>query len=403
MILIPRYQTHAEERELDVEVTGAGSDAEGPFARVTDSILFPGGGGQPVDHGVLGGVAIQGVERVDGGFVLRLAAPVAQGTARMVVDWERRFDHMQQHTAQHLLTAVASDQFGWDTTSFHLGSETCDIELDTPSIALDDLARLEDAVMEQVRAAIPVKSKRVSLDEYNALDVRSRGLPAGHTGDVRLVEIEGVDVTTCGGTHLSRTSEIESTVLLSVEGMRGGTRVHWVAGRRVRRRLRGAERRNQELRQVLGAADDDLVAAATSRSEQLKDAMKTARRLESELAVSRARGAAVSDRDLVHVHLDPGSAGGAQATARAFVPLAGRRVGVFTCDTPKGPFLVVAAGQDFQGDIQALGARISRELGGGGGGSGAVFQGRAASLDTLDSVLEAVQRTLESVPDSGSG
>ncbi len=401
MPLIPRYQLHAEDQELNVEVEAAGSDAEGPFARVSDSILFPGGGGQPEDHGTLGDVRVLGVERGDGGFLLRLAEPVAPGTARMVIDWERRFDHMQQHTAQHLLTAVASDRFGWNTTSFHLGSEACDIELDTPSIAPTDLSKLEDAVMERVRAAVSVHSKHVSPDEYLALDVRSRGLPADHTGDVRLVEIEGVDVTTCGGTHLSRTSEIESIALLSVEGMRGGTRLHWVAGRRVRRRLRRSEERNQELRRVLGAADDDLVDAAASRSDQLKEVLKTVRRLESDLASARARDAAGSGRPLVHVHLEPGSSGAAQATARAFVPLAGRRVGVFTCDTPKGPFLVVAAGEDFRGDVQALGARISGELGGGGGGSGSVFQGRAGSLDALDSVLETVERTLESGTDSG--
>ena len=120
----------------------------------------------------------------------RLTSPI---TVTVELDWARRFDHMQQHTAQHLLTAVAADRFGWPTTAFHLGEHVSDVELDVAAIDEEQLRSLENAVAAEVRAARPVTARRVSRDEYERTDVRSRGLPAGHAGDVRLVEIDGVD------------------------------------------------------------------------------------------------------------------------------------------------------------------------------------------------------------------
>jgi len=124
---------------------------------------------------------------------------------------------MQQHTAQHLLTAVAADQFGWQTTAFHLGAHVSDIEVDVKSIGKSELRLLEETVAVEVRAARRISARRVSPDEYEQMEVRSRGLPPGHSGDVRLIEIEGIDLNTCGGTHCVSTAEIEAIALLGTE------------------------------------------------------------------------------------------------------------------------------------------------------------------------------------------
>ena len=125
----------------------------------------------------------------------------------MVLDWPRRWDHMQQHTGQHLLTAVASDRFGWQTTAFHLGGEVSDVELAVPSLASADLRALEDVIAEEIRRQRAVSARRVSRETYQALPVRTRGLPADISGEIQLVEIEGLDLNTCGGTHLRSTAE----------------------------------------------------------------------------------------------------------------------------------------------------------------------------------------------------
>src|SRR5690606_19218545 len=154
----------------------------------------------------LGDVEVADVRR-EGGLIRHiLSAPVAAGPARLRLDWPRRFEHMQQHTGQHLLTAVALSQLGWRTTAFHLGPELPDIELDVPALSRERLDVLEDAVAAEIRAARHVRCFRAGPEEAARLPVRSRMLPEGLVGDLRLVEIEGIDLNTCGGTHVRSTA-----------------------------------------------------------------------------------------------------------------------------------------------------------------------------------------------------
>jgi len=389
------YESEPYRTELQVNVLQTGSGPEGAFAVIDDTILYPGGGGQPPDLGTLAGVPVVASVGVDSGVRLTLEAVVEPGPALLTLDWRRRFDHMQQHTAQHLITALASDRFGWPTTSFHLGEGLCDIELDVASVPERRMHELEDEVMALVRAAVPVTARRVSLVDYEGMEVRSRGLPAGHEGDVRLVEIEGVDTATCGGTHLASTAEIEAVCLLSTEAMRGGTRLHWIAGGRVRGRLYRAETRLAGLRRVLGVADDALAEAAEGRQEQLKSALKKLRALEGQVAVALAHRLAQEAGPVVAAHAEDADPGYLQLVARAFAPLGDGRVGVLTADGAKGPCFLVVAAEAFAGDVQSVGRAVADALGGRGGGSGAIFQGRAESLASRTEALDRVRAIVE--------
>ena len=117
----------------------------------------------------------------------------------------------------------------------------------------------------------------VDPEQLESLEVRSRGLPEGHRGSVRLVEIEGVDLNTCGGTHLDSTAEIESLALLGTESIRGGTRLYFAAGKRVRDRLREHEERQGILRDLLDVGDDGIVEATRQRADKLTEANRAHR------------------------------------------------------------------------------------------------------------------------------
>ncbi|MBP1619949.1 MAG: alanyl-tRNA editing protein Aarsd1 isoform, partial [Acidobacteria bacterium] len=310
------FEVDAYRTELATEVVRAGEREGRPFAVLADTVLYPEGGGQPADRGRLGDVAVVDVQRVEGEIVHLLATPVAPGPVTVRVDWQRRFDHMQQHTAQHLLTALASERFGWRTTAFHLGVIQSDIELDAPSLAPARLDALEEAVVAEIRAARPVTARRVSPAEYAALAVRSRGLPDGLTGDIRLVEIAGIDVNTCGGTHVRSTAEIEGLKLLGTEPMRGGTRLHWVAGGRLRRRLAAHEARNAALRGLLDAGEDDFVPLVERRQGELRELERRLRATVGELAATAAAGLAARQSDPVDAHYEGRDAGFLQQVAR---------------------------------------------------------------------------------------
>jgi alanyl-tRNA synthetase len=394
MTTLPAYERDPRLRELDVEVLATGVEEGRVWARLSDSVLFPAGGGQPADRGWLSEIPVVDVQRREDAAVHYLERSVAPGPARLRLDWPRRFDHMQQHTAQHLLSALAADRFGWETTSFHLGEATCDVELAAAAPPPARLAELEEAIAREVRAARPVSARRVPPAALAGLAVRSRGLPPGHTGDVRLVEIEGIDLNTCGGTHLASTAEIECLKLLGCEPMRGGTRLYWVAGGRVRTRLEAHERRTAALRQTLEGSDDELVTLAVARRDQLRESERTRRRLHERLADAEAARllAAAGDAGFVDAHLEDADGAFLQRIANAFAARAGAALLLLTAGGGGAALFALAAQESAAVDLRALGARVAAALGGRGGGSGHVYQGKAGDLTGRAELVAELRR-----------
>ena len=388
----PAYEREPYRTALETSILEAGDEGGRPYAVLEDTVFYPEGGGQPPDHGLLNGIDVRDVQKAGGneGQIRHyLAAPVAPGPARLLLDWERRFDHMQQHTGQHLLSAVAQDRFGWKTTAFHLGPEVCDVELDARSLSADERTALEDAVAAEIRATRAVTQRRVTLEEFRGLSVRTRGLPEGHAGDVRLVEIAAVDLNTCGGTHLSNTAEIELVALLSAESLRGGTRLFFAAGRRARRRLAADESRLAALRRILGAPDSGLADAASAKRDQLQDAQRMLRRADEELAAAAAQAALASGFRVAHAHFEGRDMAFVQAVARRFSQEAGPRAALVTATRDGEHVFAMGVGEGFAGsrDPQGIGREIAALLGAKGGGSGRVFQGKAPGLSGVNRAL----------------
>lgn len=429
MTTIPSYDRNPTLTRLETEVLETGEESGRPFVVLSDTVLYPEGGGQPADRGILtvldergaprAEVAVVDVRKVAGAVRHVLAAPppaavgfgggaAAEAGTRVVVelDWARRFDHMQQHTAQHLLTAVADARFGWHTTAFHLGEHVSDIELDTPAIAADKLAQLEELVAAEIRAARPVVVHRVTSERYATMAVRSRGLPEGHVGDVRLVEIQGVDLNTCGGTHCASTAEIEALKLLGTESVRGGTRLFWAAGRRLRRRFEEHHLRAARLRELLGASDDEVPERVAQKLGQLRDAEHALRDLEEELAMASAAALAAGPGPLLSAHWPERGVPFLQRVARETARLAPEGVVFLTAGSEgsagsagsagsggagfpagAGGAFVLAAGEAASLDVAAAGRHVAGLLGGRGGGSGRIFQGKAPSLGGRDAAV----------------
>jgi Ser-tRNA(Ala) deacylase AlaX len=363
---------------LDARVVETGAEGDRPWAVLDDTVFYPEGGGQPADRGLLDDVEVLDVQKAAGAVRHYLASPAPEGPVRVRLDWVRRFDHMQQHTGQHLLTAVAADRLGWETTAFHLGPETCDVELAVPWISAADVARLEEEVAREIRAGRAVRSRRVRPEALASLPARTRGLPEGHSGDVRLVEIEGVDQNTCGGTHLASTAEIEALKLLGTEKVRGGTRLFFVAGGRVRRRLAAHEERSARLRVLLGAPDASLAEAVEAKLGQLADAGKALRAAEEELAEAKADALATPGAAVVEAHFDGRDLAFLTRVGKRFSVLPSPGVAFLTSAKEGAEAFLLAGGGVSESDVKVLGAAVAEALGGRGGGSGKLFQGKAS-------------------------
>ena len=377
---IPAYEREPYLQTLETEIIGAGDEGDRPFVVLADTVLYPEGGGQPADRGRIAGVAVEDVRTAEGLIRHYLAGSTPAGRALVELDWGRRFDHMQQHTGQHLLTAVAQERFGWQTTAFHLGAQTVDIEVDAASIGPAQMAALEEAVAGEIRAARPVTARRVTPEEYAALPVRTRGLPEGLAGDIRLVEIAGIDLNTCGGTHLSSTAEIEALKLLGTEPMRGGTRLFYVAGGRLRRLLAAHHERSARLRQIVGAADEELAAGIQAKLDQLKEAQRTIRTLAEDLAIEAARAMAIGADRVSGGHWPARDLQFLQCVAKELVRRAPDRIALLTTGEGEQGAFLLCAGEGVAIDLAVAGRKVAEILGGRGGGSGRIFQGKASTL-----------------------
>jgi Ser-tRNA(Ala) deacylase AlaX len=377
---MPAYERDPFATSLETRILKCGEEKGRPFVVLEDTVFYPEGGGQPCDLGTVNGVAVVDVQKREGELLHFLGATVPEGPASLRLDWIRRFDHMQQHTGQHLLTAVAQDQFKWETTAFHLGAQVCDIELDAPSISLQELGRLEEAVAAEIRAHHEISARWVSPEAYGQEPVRSRGLPEGHAGDIRLVQIAGVDLNTCGGTHLRHTGEIETLKLLGTESIRGGTRLFYVAGGRARLRLGAHENRNATLRALLGAPDEDLVNALQIKLDQLLALERRSRKLEEELAEGQAAALAARPEVLVEAHLEHRDMAFLQKLARGILGLDPAKVVFLTAETGGQGLFLLSAGEGSALDVAAAGKALAAILGAKGGGAGKTFQGKAPSL-----------------------
>ena len=380
MSALPAYEREPLMVSLETEVVASRTEGDRPFVVLTDTILYPEGGGQPADRGRIAGVPVEDVRSVEGLIRHYLGGSPPTGRVLVALDWVRRFDHMQQHTGQHLLTAVADQRFGWHTTAFHLGAQVSDIELNTARITSDQLVGLEEAIAAEIRAARPVTARRVTPEEYTRLPVRTRGLPEGHTGDIRLVEIAGIDLNTCGGTHVRSTAEIEALKLLGTEPMRGGTRLFYVAGGRLRHLLAAHHERTARLRQVVGAADDELAIGIQARLDQLKEAQRAIRTLEEELAVEAARAMAAGGEKIASGHWSARDLPFLQRVARELARLAPDRIALLTVGEGDQGAFVLCAGEGASIDLTAAGRKVAEILVGRGGGSGRIFQGKATML-----------------------
>jgi alanyl-tRNA synthetase len=211
-----------------------------------------------------------------------------------------------------------------------------------------------------------------------SLPARTRGLPEGHSGDVRLVEIEGVDLNTCGGTHLASTAEIEALKLLGTEKVRGGTRLFFVAGGRVRRRLAAHEERSARLRVLLGAPDASLAEAVEAKLGQLADAGKALRAAEEELAEAKADALATPGAAVVEAHFDGRDLAFLTRVGKRFSVLPSPGVAFLTSAKEGAEAFLLAGGGVSESDVKVLGAAVAEALGGRGGGSGKLFQGKAS-------------------------
>ena len=345
--------------------------------------FYPTSGGQPFDLGSLGGVAVRDVVDEEDRIAHVLDAPLAAGPVAGRIDWSRRFDHMQQHTGQHLLSAVLIDLFDIPTLSFHMGAVTSTIEVGAASLEAKKIEQAEERCAEIVAEARPVG---ITYEESSAeLGLRKE---SKRSGTLRIVSIPGLDRSACGGTHVRTTAEIGPLLIRKLEKIRGNVRLEFVCGLRAIRRAREDFRTLSEISRLVSVPFEEAAGIIAAQVEKAKTLEKTAQRLAAELAQREGRelyaATAVDDSGVRRAQQTGPIDEAMRARAQAFVA-GSKAVFLAICENP--PSVLLASSAD--SGIHA-GDRVKAAVtapGGRGGGNQALAQGSVPNAETLRNVI----------------
>jgi len=380
---------------LDFEATVvAVRQHEGRPAAVLDRTAFyPEGGGQPADRGTLGGVPVLDV-REEGGEILHVlggAAPAGRVAGR--VDAVRRRDHVQQHHGQHLLSAAFEARIGAGTVSFHLGEETCTIDLAAPAASLGaaTLREVEGAANDLVFRDLPVAAKELSGEEIARLPLRKapeKGSRVVVVGDLAAGEI--ADASPCGGTHPRRTGEVGAIAVLGAQKWGEGTRVEFVCGGRAVRALAVAGERLAAAAAALRCAAAEVPKAAARVAEEAAARRKDAERLALALAAGEADRLAAGAPGPVRAVLAPPAPGAAAFAKAVAAALAARgRVALLGAVEDGRAHLAFARPKGPGPHLGDLVRAAAAHLGGKGGGAPDAAQGSGPDAAKLEGALDA--------------
>ncbi len=368
-----------------------------PAVLLDRTAFYPTSGGQPHDRGTLNGIAVLDVREADGDILHLLETEVAEVTVHGEVDGQRRFDHMQQHTGQHILSQAFLQEVGATTVSFHLGETYCTIDLDRAGLFPEVLERVEERANAVVFEDLPVRARFVGREEVEALPLRK---PPGAYERVRVVEVEGFDWSACGGTHCTRTGQVGPIRITHSERRGEETRVTFLCGWRALRAARQEHNLLVEMAAPLSVGLPDLPAALNRLLESEREARKGWEQAQKELLRYEAReryreGAGVGPARVVWGVLRDRPPEEVRLLAREVAALPGGVALLGLAGEAGRLFFACAEGLPW--DMGQLVREAAAVIGGRGGGRPHEAQGGGPNADRLEEALRAALARLRAL------
>jgi alanyl-tRNA synthetase len=393
------YYKDSHLTEFEARVVNVTERVSGWSAVILDQTAFyPTGGGQPSDTGTLDSVrVVECIDAEDEGVLHVVQGPTPQVGASVKghVDWPRRLDHLQQHTGQHILSQAFVRLFQAETRGFRMLDQSSEID-----VALEEAsdARIEQAV-ELANSIIwedrPVRIRQVTPAEAASLSLRKEST---REGLLRLIEIEGFDLTPCGGTHADRTGEVGLLAVRSWERAKGMTRIEFVAGGRALADYRRANRAARSIAALFSAGRDDapaLVSRLHEEHKQLQRRLRTLEELEASVEAKELLGQTATGHGgfrIVSRAFDGRDAEGLKRLAQALIKHT-QTVALLGSVEGEAARLVFARSPDAPGDMNTLMREACALLEGRGGGKPDLAQGGGRRADKLADALAAASRS----------
>ena len=388
------YYSDSYLREFEAQVLEARSSGDRVAVVLDRTAFYPTSGGQPHDRGTLNGAVVVGVVE-DGEAIVHIVTTPVSGNVVGRIEWARRFDHMQQHTGQHILSQAFLQAGGAQTRSVHFGVEVATLDLELADLAVEAVTRVED-----LANSIVVEDRFVHIHLVDERALGDFGLrrPPKRSGRIRIVEIEGFDRSACGGTHVRRTGEIGSIKVRRWERAKGGIRVEFLCGWRALRDYRQKSVLLGELGGRFSVSEHEIGDAVGRLADQLADSRRALAVYRDHALAAEAETrirAAGTGRMIVEVLADRSAADVAE--------LAGRVVAagcpVVLLGTPDGK-VVFARSPASSVDMRALLRSVTEAVGGRGGGRPDFVQGAVPATRVAEAIEQAASEARRVVPDA---
>lgn len=387
------YYADPYRKSFTAQIMKAAQNTEGNHYVVLDNTAFyPTGGGQPHDLGTLNGIAVLNVEEVDDEIRHVLAESLNSMTeVEGVINWERRFDHMQQHAGQHILSASFIELFGFPTVSFHLGKEIVSIDLDVEDVSPEQLDATEKVANEVILENRLIEIKWVTEDELHHYPLRKQ---LAVTDEIRLVIIPDFDYNGCGGTHPSATGQVSALKILSIEKHRGKVRVHFVCGGRVLQQLYRKNQQLTETSRLLSAPDDGVADAVQKLLETNHSLEKSLADAQEALLVLEAKALlSLKEQGIVKALFTGKTVQQLQKLARLLVAQADEIIVLLVTESDNRLQFVAARGASVETSMKQVSSAALPLINGKGGGNESFVQGGGERLVSAEQLLDVMERS----------
>jgi len=385
------YYTDSYCRRFEAVVTKAFEHEGLPAALLDRTAFYPTSGGQPFDTGRLNDVPVVNTLDVEGEVVHVVSSRIGEGVrVAAEIDWARRFDHMQQHTGQHVLSAAFDRLFDNRTVSFHMGAELSTIDL-AREMSWEQVAQIEDLANHVVWDDRDVAIRFVSSKEAAALPLRKDPTRGGR---LRLIDVKDFDLSACGGTHVGRTGAIGAILVNAVEKFKGGSRVTFVCGDRAVQAFRLLRESVAASVRALSVTAQELPSAIERLQSEERDLRRAMKRLQRSLAVheaARLSADAAANQGVVVAALPDCDAAGLKVVATTIVARTSAMAALFSTSAPVA--VVIARSADRTADAAAVLRALNARFGGRGGGKPELAQGGGLT-GSLDDILAAARGLL---------
>jgi len=398
------YYTDSHLTSFDAKVLGVEPVDGKQHVTLDRTAFYPTSGGQPFDTGTLGGAAVVDVvDREDGGITHVVAGALNTGDVlKGEIDWARRFDHMQQHTGQHVLSAAFDRLFGVRTESFHMGqlhpttrtarggdpglSATIDLARE---VSASEIARAEDDANRIVWEDRPVGIRFATAEEAAAMPLRKESL---RSGALRLIDVQDYDLSACGGTHVQRTGAIGTIAVGGWEKFKSGSRVEFLCGGRALQRFRVWRGALAAVQKHLSVPPIEMAVSIERLQEESKGLQRTIRGFQEKLAVHEATALLARGSPVIVEAIEGWDAQGLkQIAVAATAAQPDAIVALFTTTMPA--LVVIARGSNARVDAGAVLKELTAQFGGKGGGKPDLAQGGGLNAPTGE-LVEGVRRLI---------